>query len=88
MSSYVTVLKAEMVNYAGFNVYRHTKDPSDKKRRTALLCVIAFLLLALIGYVTGAAFVFEDQGSAPDRRHRDDGFERFRNFECGNPFER
>ena len=62
MSSYTTVLKAEMMNYAGFNVYRHTKDPSDKKRRTALLCVIAFLLLALIGYVTGAAFVFEEYG--------------------------
>ena len=60
MNSFTTVLKAEMVNYAGLNVYRHTKDPSDKKRRTALLCVFAFLFLALIGYVAGAAFALEE----------------------------
>lgn len=49
-----------MVNYAGFNVYRHTKDPSERKRRTALLCVFAFLFIVGIGYIAGASFALEE----------------------------
>ncbi|MBR7021341.1 MAG: hypothetical protein IKI15_09835 [Lachnospiraceae bacterium] len=62
MNSFVSVLKAEMVNYAGFNVYRHTKDPADRKRRTALLCTFAFLFVVAIGYIAGAAVALEEYG--------------------------
>jgi|GEM_PF-473740 hypothetical protein len=62
MNSFLTIWKSEMVNYAGLNVYRHTKDPSDRKRRTALLCVFVFLFVVAVGYIAGASFAFEEFG--------------------------
>ena len=56
MNSFTTILKAEMVNYAGFNVYRHTKDPSERKRQKAIMYVIAVLLVMAVAYIAGAAY--------------------------------
>ena len=45
-----------MVNYAGVNVYRHTKDPSARKRQKAILYIIAVLLVMAVAYIAGAAY--------------------------------
>ncbi len=51
-----------MLNYAGLNVYRHTKDPSDKKRRTLLLVTVSVLLVMAVAYIAGAAYALELYG--------------------------
>ena len=56
MREFVVLAKAEMVNWLGRNVYRHTKDPAERKRRTLLRATIAFLLVVALGYVAGGAY--------------------------------
>ena len=41
----------ELCNLFGLNVIRHTKDPSQKKKTTVFIVIIAFLLLMALAYI-------------------------------------
>ncbi|MBO4626688.1 MAG: hypothetical protein J5645_01745 [Lachnospiraceae bacterium] len=62
MSTFVAVFKAEMLNFLGLNVYRHTKDPSERKRRKILYIVFFILFLVAVAYLAGSAYAFHLYG--------------------------
>lgn len=43
--------KLELCNLYGFNVFRHIKDPGQKKKNKVFMCIIAFLLLVVLSYI-------------------------------------
>ena len=57
MSAFLPFIKLELRNLFGINVYRHTKNPADKKRRTLLLGTIVLLIVMAVGYLTAGAYM-------------------------------
>lgn len=43
--------KLELCNLYGFNVFRHMKDPGQKKKSRIFICIIALVLLVALSYV-------------------------------------
>ena len=62
MSTFVAIFKAEMLNFLGLNVYRHTKDPSERKRRKILYIVFLIMFLMAVAYLAGSAYAFHLYG--------------------------
>ena len=62
MKMFFTILKNEMRSFGGINVFIHTKDPSEKRRRTLLLCTYAVVFAAIAGYITLSSYMLEKYG--------------------------
>ena len=56
MKQFVTFSKLELLNLFGLNVLRHLKDPAEKKKKTLLMLVIAFLVILFGAYLTFSAY--------------------------------
>lgn len=57
MGQLLTFTKLELCNLYGLNVYRHVKDPADKRRRTLLAACILFAVVVLAGYISASAYL-------------------------------
>ena len=56
MRSFIILVRAELLNIFGINVFRHTKDPADKKRRMMLLIAYIFAVAVLGAYLALSAY--------------------------------
>ena len=64
MREFSALFRAEMLNCFGKNVYRHTKDPADRKRRKMLRVTVIVLLALAAGYIGGASYALAGFGAA------------------------
>ena len=55
MDHLMTFTKLEHIDLFGLNVWRHTKEPSEKKRRSCLLGTYIFVAVIFAGYLGGSA---------------------------------
>ncbi|MBQ6660097.1 MAG: hypothetical protein IJM57_01555 [Lachnospiraceae bacterium] len=62
MKLFCAFFMAEMLNFAGINVYRYTTNPSDRKRRKALMWTVGVLIVIAIAYLAGMAYGYERFG--------------------------
>lgn len=63
MKQILIMSRVELKNYMGFNVIRHSKDPSEKKRMIALFLVIAFVAVMFLGYMCGVSILLIGMGA-------------------------
>ena len=64
MNQLITFTKLEHIDLFGLNVWRHTKEPSEKKRRSFLLGTYVFLAVIFTGYLGGSAYGMAMMGLA------------------------
>ena len=53
----------EIKNILGINVFRHTKNPVEKKRMIGLLIPITFVILVLMFYIGAMSYGFVTMGA-------------------------
>ena len=63
MKHLITFTKLELLNLFGRNVYKHVKDPSEKKRKTLLGVTLLFVALVLGGYLASGAYALTILGA-------------------------
>ena len=62
MKMFFTILKNEMRSFGGINILIHTKDSSEKRRRTLLLCAYAVVFAAIAGYIAISSYMLAKYG--------------------------
>ena len=64
MKQSILLTKLELLNFFGWNEYKHAKNPADKKRRLFLLAAYALILAACLIYSGVTAYSFVQFGAA------------------------
>ena len=62
MKMFFTLLKNEMRTFGGINVFIHTKDPSEKRRRTLLLGAYVLVGAVISAYMVLSSYMLEKYG--------------------------
>lgn len=58
------LIKMELCNLYGWNVFRHTKDNSERKKSIALGIVVGLLIVMFVSYIGGVSYGFITLGAA------------------------
>ena len=63
MKHLITFTKLELLNLFGINVYKHVKDPAEKKRKAFLGATLLIVALILGGYLASGAYALTILGA-------------------------
>lgn len=64
MEQMKTLTKIELCNLYGWNVFRHTKDSTEKKKKVALSCMMGIIAVFVMFYVGAMSYALITLGAA------------------------